>query len=118
MAAPCIIEVALNGATTKEANARVPRTPAEITADALSCIEAGASIAHNHDDEVLWAEGGVHAAGPYIEAWKPILDAHPDVLMYATMASGGPGISIETRWGHQVELAEACRGWALWIPGL
>jgi uncharacterized protein (DUF849 family) len=107
MAAPCIIEVALNGATTKEANARVPRTPAEITADALSCIEAGASIVHNHNDEFLWAEGGVHAAAPYIEASKPILEAHPDVLLYATMASGGPEVSIETRWAHQIELARA-----------
>jgi uncharacterized protein (DUF849 family) len=39
MSAPCIIEVALNGVTTKDANPHVPRTPAEITSDALACIE-------------------------------------------------------------------------------
>jgi uncharacterized protein (DUF849 family) len=50
---------------------------------------------------------GVHAAGPYIQAWRPVLAAHPEVLLYPTMASGGPGISIETRWAHQVELARA-----------
>jgi len=33
--APAIIEVALNGVTSKDANSRVPRSPAEITADAL-----------------------------------------------------------------------------------
>ena len=107
MTAPCIIEVALNGVTSKDANRRVPRTPGEITADALACIEAGATIVHNHNDEFLWTEGGVHAAGPYIEAWEPVLEAHPDVLLYATMASGGPGIAIEQRWAHQLELARA-----------
>ena len=49
-----LIEVALNGATTKAANPHVPRTPAEITADALACIEAGAAIVHNHNDEPMW----------------------------------------------------------------
>jgi 3-keto-5-aminohexanoate cleavage enzyme len=107
MSAPCIIEVALNGATTKEVNPKVPRSPAEITADALACIAAGATIVHNHNDEFLWAEGGVHSPAPYIEAWRPILKAHPDVLLYATMASGGPGIAIDVRWRHQVELARA-----------
>ncbi|HEU4974106.1 MAG TPA: 3-keto-5-aminohexanoate cleavage protein [Baekduia sp.] len=106
MEKPCIIEVALNGATTKDVNPHVPRSPAEITADALACIEAGASVVHNHNDEFLFAEDGVHAASPYREAWRPVLDVHPDALFYATMASGGPGISIETRWGHQVELAQ------------
>ena len=102
----CIVEVALNGVTQKEVNPHVPRTPAEITADALACIVAGASIVHNHNDELLWAPDGVHSAEPYAEAWRPVLEAHPDVLLYATMASGGPGIDIATRWAHQVELAE------------
>lgn len=78
MAAPCIIEVALNGATTKDVNSRVPRTPEEITADALACIEVGATIVHNHNDEFLWAEGGVHAAAPYLAAWGLILEARDD----------------------------------------
>jgi uncharacterized protein (DUF849 family) len=99
------IEVALNGTTRKAANPHVPRTPAEITADALACIEAGASIVHNHNDEPMWVPDGVHAASPYVEAWTPIVDAHPDVLLYATQASGGPGIAIETRWAHHEALA-------------
>lgn len=107
MPAPCIIEVALNGATTREVNPRVPRTPEEITADALACIQAGATIVHNHNEEFLWAEGGVHAAEPYLAAWRPIVEAHPDILLYPTMASGGPGIAIDVRWRHQVQLAEA-----------
>ena len=107
MAEPCIIEVALNGVTTKAANPRVPRSLAEITADALACIAAGATIVHNHNDEPMWVLDGVHSAAPYAEAWRPIRAAHPDVLLYATQASGGSGIAIETRWAHHVALARA-----------
>jgi len=105
------IEVALNGATLKSANPRVPRSPAEITVDALACIEAGASIVHNHNDEGLWTSDGTHEAAPYIEAWRPIVARHPSVLLYPTMASGGPGVAIEARWRHNAELAQAglCR---------
>lgn len=106
MPAPCIIEVALNGTTTKARNPHVPRTPAEVATDALACA-AGATIVHNHTDDPMWVADGRHAAAPYIEAWRPILAAHPDVLPYATQASGGPGIAIEDRWAHHVELAHA-----------
>jgi uncharacterized protein (DUF849 family) len=107
MSAPAIIEVALNGVTTKAANPHVPRSPAEITADALACIAAGATIVHNHNDEPMWVEDGVHSAVPYLKAWRPILAAHPDVQLYATQASGGPGIAISARWAHQEALARA-----------
>ncbi|MBV9817758.1 MAG: 3-keto-5-aminohexanoate cleavage protein [Solirubrobacterales bacterium] len=102
-----IVEVALNGATTREANPHVPRSPSEIAQDALACVRAGAAIVHNHNDEPMWVPDGVHAAAPYLEAWRPIRAAHPDVLLYATMASGGPGIAIETRWAHHVALARS-----------
>ncbi len=45
---PVIIEVAINGTTTKEQNPHVPRTAQEIAADALACFDAGAAIVHNH----------------------------------------------------------------------
>ena len=106
-----VIEVALNGATPKSLNPHVPRRPEEITRDALACIEAGASVVHNHNDEGLWTADGTHSAAPYAEAWRPILARHPGVLLYPTMASGGPGIAIEARWRHNAELARAglCR---------
>ena len=44
---PVIIEAAVNGTTTRERNANVPRTPPEIAADALACLAAGATIIHN-----------------------------------------------------------------------
>jgi uncharacterized protein (DUF849 family) len=102
---PCIVEVALNGITSKEANPNVPRAPAEVAEDALRCVEAGASIVHSHTDDSPWDT--VHAAEPYIEAWSPVLAAHPDVLTYPTMGGGGPGISIEARWGHHERLLDA-----------
>lgn len=105
MSDACIVEVALNGVTAKDVNPNVPRTPAEVTADALRCIDGGATIVHSHTDDLLWAPGGVHAHEPYREAWRPVVEARPEALLYATMASGGPGIDIATRWGHQVELA-------------
>jgi uncharacterized protein (DUF849 family) len=111
VSAAVVIEVALNGATLKSANPRVPRSPAEITVDALDCIAAGASIVHNHNDEGLWTCDGTHAGAPYVEAWRPIVARHPGVLLYPTMASGGPGIAISARWRHNAELAQAglCR---------
>jgi 3-keto-5-aminohexanoate cleavage enzyme len=105
---PCIVEVALNGITAKEANPNVPRAPAEIAEDALRCVEAGASIIHNHTEDSLWdPPDRVHAAEPYVEAWTPVLAAHPDALTYPTMGSGGPGISIEARWGHHQRLLDS-----------
>src|SRR5918994_3198161 len=85
-----------------------PRAPAEVAEDALRCVQAGASIVHNHTDDSLWdPPDGVHAAEPYVEAWTPVLAAHPDVLTYPTMGRGGPGISIEARRGHHQRLLDA-----------
>ena len=100
-----LIEVALNGTTTKAANPHVPRAPAEITADALACIEAGAAIVHNHNDEPMWVPDGVHAAEPYVEAWTPIVPPTRTSCSTPPRPSGGPGIAIETRWAHHEALA-------------
>ena len=50
--APVIIEAAINGATTKSQNPHVPKTAEEIAADAMACLDAGASIIHAHCDPV------------------------------------------------------------------
>jgi 3-keto-5-aminohexanoate cleavage enzyme len=92
---PVIIEVALNGATTPARNPYVPRTPAEIVADARACLDAGAAIVHTHtDDFALPAE---QAAARYAEAYRPILDSHPDALLYPTVGSGS---TIAQKLGH------------------
>lgn len=103
-----IIEAAVNGGTPKSRNRNVPRSPAEIAEDGIACIEAGASIVHNHNDDAFYGSpNGRHAVEPYIEAWTAILAAHADVLLYPTMASGGPQTIIEERYAHIPALAEA-----------
>jgi uncharacterized protein (DUF849 family) len=86
MVEPVILELAVNGATPRHRNRHVPRTPAEITEAALAGIESGASIVHNHNDEPMFTADGVHAVEPYLAAWRPVLERHPDTLLYPTMA--------------------------------
>lgn len=86
---PVIIEAAINGATSKERNPNVPRSPEEITTDILASIDAGASIIHNHID--LYGTSGEEAAERYLEAWRPVLDARPDALVYPTVNFGPDG---------------------------
>jgi 3-keto-5-aminohexanoate cleavage enzyme len=99
-ATPVIIEAAINGQTTKERNPYVPRTPEEISTDALACIEAGAAIIHNHIDRSAPSEA--EAAERYLEGWRPVLESRPDALLYPTIHFGPP-MSYE----HLVPLAES-----------
>jgi len=102
MLAPVVIEVALNGATTPDRNSHVPRTPDEIAADALRCLDAGAAIVHTHIDE--FGIDGAAAAERYLAAYRPILAARPDAILYPTVGFGG---SVEQRFAHIERLAEA-----------
>ena len=94
---PVIIEAALNGGTSPDVNPSVPRTPEAVTADALACIELGASIIHAHpaggyDD----FEGDI---GFYTAAFAPVLEKHPDVLIYPTARMGPADMPVQTSWG-------------------
>jgi len=102
---PLIIEAAINGATPRAANPRVPRSVPEIVADACACIEAGAAIVHHHNDDGLL--DGRHDAAPYREAWTRIYERYPDALLYPTMGGGGPHTSIQERYAHVEALADA-----------
>nr|MDT0663782.1 3-keto-5-aminohexanoate cleavage protein [Micromonospora sp. DSM 115978] len=99
---PVVVEVAINGMTTKQRNPHVPVEPAEIVADALACFAAGAAIVHNHVDVVYVP--GAEAADRYLQAWRPVLAERPDALLYPT-TNGGPG--VEGAYGHIGPLAEA-----------
>jgi 3-keto-5-aminohexanoate cleavage enzyme len=108
IATPVIIEAAINGTTPRERNPHVPRTPEEIAAEAIRCIQAGATIIHNHnDDPVLDMVTAAHAATPYIDAWGPVLASHPDVFLYPTMTGGGAHTTVEQRYGHLPKIAAA-----------
>jgi uncharacterized protein (DUF849 family) len=102
MALPVILEVASNGVTTQEQNPAVPREPQEIAEDALACFGAGASIVHTHTHQPVLPPG--EGAALYLQAYRPVLAARPDALLYPTVA---PGPDIEARYGHTKLLAEA-----------
>lgn len=105
-AKPLVIEAAINGATPKSRNPHVPRSVDEIVESALACIEAGASIVHNHNDEPNVGGPGRHASEPYRAAWTRILARYPDVLLYPTYAGGGPHTNARERYAHIDELRE------------
>ncbi|MBY0399374.1 3-keto-5-aminohexanoate cleavage protein [Myxococcota bacterium] len=119
MPTPVILEAAINGTTTKARNPHVPRTPAEITADALACIEVGAALVHNHtDDPIFDGVTAAHSPAPYIEAWRPVLEKHPDAFLYPTMTGGGPHTTIAQRYGHLPAIARAgCLTMGIVDPG-
>jgi uncharacterized protein (DUF849 family) len=102
---PLVIEAAINGATPKALSPHVPRTTAEIVADACACLAAGAAIVHNHNGESIVQAR--HASAPYAAAWRRILERHPAALLYPTMGSGGPHTNIRERYAHVEELADA-----------
>ena len=105
---PVIIEVALNGVTGRSSQPHVPISPAEIAASGRLCVEAGATIVHQHDDFSALAQSplgtgpeGMGAAG--IAAYAGLLSDHPDVLVYPT--ANFRGASIQDRWDHHRVLA-------------
>jgi 3-keto-5-aminohexanoate cleavage enzyme len=102
MSTPVIIEAAINGVTAPDRNPAVPRSPAEISADALRCLAAGAAIVHSHNAEFV--VDGARAAELYLEAWRPVLRERPDAIFYPT---AGAGTTIEERYAHEALLAEA-----------
>lgn len=81
--APVIVEAAINGATTKAQNPHTPREPDEIARDALAVLDAGASIVHNHID--LGPSDVEVVVERYLAAWRVVLDARPDALVYPTI---------------------------------
>jgi len=98
MNTPVIIEVALNGVTSRQRNPDVPATVEEQAKDALACIDAGGTIIHTHaPDLVVDAQT---AADQYAVAFRPAVEQHPGVVCYPTL---GFGDTLEDRYRH-VEL--------------
>ena len=103
---PVIIEVALNGATRPANQPHVPVSPDEIAADGIACVDAGASIVHQHDDlrAIRAAGGGPEAMGELgLAAYAGLLSVHPEVLVYPT--ANFLGSTIGERWDHHRVLA-------------
>ncbi len=109
---PLIIEAALNGATPKTRNPNTPITPAELTAEALEAMQAGAAIVHTHIERMDLT--GDEAAARYMEAYAPILDQRPDAILWGTVATGP---DVEARFGHYRPLARAGVRMGAFDPG-
>ena len=104
-ATPLIIEAAINGATPKAMQPEAPETHEEIVATACACLDAGASIVHHHNTEGLLQ--GRHRSAPYAESWRAIRARHPEAILYPTMGGGSAQTTIEERYAHVRELADA-----------
>jgi uncharacterized protein (DUF849 family) len=104
---PVIIEAAINGNTTKSVNPAVPRSPAEIVECALECLDRGAAIVHNHNDEPNVGGPARHDPAPYAEAWTEVLAVHPRALLHPTVRGRSEDAPIEERYAHLTALYDA-----------
>lgn len=98
--APVIVEAAINGATRPATNPNVPRTPTEIAACALECLDRGAAIVHNHNDEPNVGGPPRHDHRPYAEAWERVLAVRPDALLHPTVRGMSADAPIAERYAH------------------
>jgi 3-keto-5-aminohexanoate cleavage enzyme len=109
---PVILEVAINGSTTKAVNPLAPETIPEVTAEIIRCFDAGATIVHTHSNQPN--KNLKKAAQPYLDAFLPVWKKHPHAILYAT-ANFDPKVYNKNRraWvgkvqcGHHRILAEA-----------
>ena len=109
---PVILEVAINGSTTKKINPAAPETPAELAEETIKCLDAGATIIHAHSNKPN--EDVAAAAQAYIDVFKPVREKHPHGIIYPT-ANFDPTVYHENRtvWspeiqsGHYRPIAEA-----------
>ena len=96
-----IIEVAVNGATTKATNPHVPISEDELVAEAWRCFDAGAAIVHHHIDRT--GLSGPDAAEVYLGVWRRVLPRRPEALWYPTI-----NIGPSAHWyDHITPLAES-----------
>ena len=109
---PVILEVAINGSTTKKVNPAAPETAAELADEAIKCLDAGATIVHAHSDKP--SENVTKAVQAYVDAFTPVRKKHPHAILYPT-ANFDPAVYHKNRtvWppevqsGHYRPLAEA-----------
>ncbi|MGH9004722.1 MAG: 3-keto-5-aminohexanoate cleavage protein, partial [Acidimicrobiia bacterium] len=101
---PTVIEAALNGMTTSDANPNVPRSVDEIVESGFACLAAGASIIHHHNDEPLFGGPTRHATEPYVAVWRRLRERHPRLVLHPTMAGATPTSTVEERFAHIVDL--------------
>lgn len=103
---PLIIEASLNGSTPKSKNPTVPYSDDEIVEQSLACMDAGASLIHNHTEEPVFGGTGKFDVERYASAWRKLLKIRPDAILTPTMPVGQEGVDVETRYAHIERMAE------------
>jgi 3-keto-5-aminohexanoate cleavage enzyme len=115
------LEVALNGAWTRERQPGIPVTVKQIVEEGITCVKAGAAIVHAHAyDEAT----GQQTQNP--DVYASIIDgirSKVDAIVYPTIPAAGLGaqpgeLTARQRFAHVEELAR--RGlieWAAIDPG-
>ncbi len=98
--APVIIEAALNGITSRSHNPHVPVTPDELAAEAIACIDAGATVVHTHSHDPT-APATVRTE-EYASCYRAVLAARPGTILYPTT---GIGPTVADRYAHVSMLA-------------
>jgi uncharacterized protein (DUF849 family) len=99
-----IIEARINEFMMREqGNPHVPYTPEEITADAIACREAGASVVHFHARKPDGAPD--HASETYARTVKAIRESS-DVLVHPTLGDVTLDAGPEARLAHILEMAK------------
>lgn len=97
---PVIIEAAINGSTRPSVNPNVPRAPDAIATCALECLDRGAAVVHNHNDEPNVGGPARHDPEPYALAWERVLARHPDALLHPTVRGMSDDAPIDERYSH------------------
>lgn len=77
-----MLQVALNGARTRDEHPAVPRTPGELAAAARGAVAAGAQVVHLHAVDASGAE--TLAAGPCAAALRAVRAACPGIPVSLT----------------------------------
>lgn len=99
-----IIEARVNEYMLREeGNPHVPYSPAEITADALACREAGAAIVHFHARHPDGAPD--HAPDSYSDTVRRVRETS-DILVHPTLGYVTLDSTAEARLGHIQEMAK------------
>lgn len=117
---PVILEVAVNGVTTPARNLAVPVTATEVSGDIMACLNAGASVVHSHC--ALKSPDAQAVAEDYAAAYRPVLQAFPDAILYPTLNTvfgANVAYTPENKCGHFRHLGhEGLIRMALYDPGV
>jgi uncharacterized protein (DUF849 family) len=97
-----LLKACLNGGTTRDAHPSVPRTPAELAADASAAVAAGAGAVHLHPRDLSGAEtldpGAVLAAVAAVRAAVPTAPVGVTTGLWIAGDDPARRVSLVARW--------------------